>query len=55
LRTSIGVQLDVSELKISKLIDEFAAARYYAQLLKNCDALTERPERSHAKALVGKN
>jgi hypothetical protein len=26
LRTSIGVELDVSELKISKLIDEFAAA-----------------------------
>jgi hypothetical protein len=26
LRTSIGVELDVSELKISKLIDEFAVA-----------------------------
>jgi len=31
------------------------AARYYAQLLKNCDAPSQRPELSHAKALAAKD
>jgi tetratricopeptide (TPR) repeat protein len=31
------------------------AARYYTQLLNNCDALSERPELSHAKELLAKN
>jgi tetratricopeptide (TPR) repeat protein len=31
------------------------AARYYVQLLKNCDALSQRTELSHAKQLLAKN
>ncbi len=31
------------------------AARYYAQILRNCDAPSQRPELSHAKALAAKN
>jgi tetratricopeptide (TPR) repeat protein len=31
------------------------AARYYAQLLKNCEAPSQRPELSHAKELLARN
>jgi tetratricopeptide (TPR) repeat protein len=31
------------------------AARYYVQLLKNCDALSQRLELSHAKQLLARN
>jgi len=31
------------------------AARYYIQLLKNCEALSRRPEVSHAKELLAGN
>ena len=31
------------------------AAPYYAQLLKNCEAPSQRPELSHAKELLARN
>jgi len=31
------------------------AARYYAQLLKNCETPSQRPELSHAKELLARN
>lgn len=31
------------------------AAAYYAQLLRNCEAPSQRPELSHAKELLARN